>query len=188
MDEFNNSNSKHMKKIILSLLIFSFQCNFYAQSSEKIVFEIRSEVSKTTSENKKEKKNIRDPHYKIKLTKYGENLIEYDRAYENYYHFNHIYLVKNNFISYLSDKGQSAKVSSGEVNENISYGDLYEVEYFFIDENKGYKYEKRVPLYVGNNINEKQKELDKLEYTITEINNSDYISIYKFYERNVKEK
>ena len=176
-----------MKKILLLLLfILLIQYNFYAQSSEKIIFEIRTEVSKSISENKKEEKKIRNPYYIIKLSKYGENLIEYNRVYENYYHFNHIYLVKNNFISYLHDKGQTANVATGEVKKNVSYGDLYEVEYFFIDENKGYKYEKKVPLYVGDNLLEKQKELDKLEYTITEINNSEYISIYKFYERNVK--
>ena len=177
-----------MKKLILTLFLITIHHSFYAQSSDKISSEIRSEVDKIISENKKEEKKIRDPYYTIKITTYGTNLIEYNRAYENYYHFINTYLVKNDFISYLHDKGQSAKVFSGEVRKNVSYGDLYEVEYFFIDKNKGYKYEKKVPLYIGNNLLEKQKEFDQLEYTITEINNSDYISIYKFYESDVKGK
>ena len=177
-----------MKKLILILFLITIHHNFYAQSSEKISSEIRNEVDKIISENKKAEKTVRDPYYGIKITKYGTNLIEYNRIYENYYHFNKTYLVKDDFINYLHDKGQSAKVSSGKVNENASYGDLFEIEYYFIDKNKGYKYEKRVPLYKGNNVLEKQKELEKLEYTITEIDNSDYNSIYKFYSIYVKDK
>ena len=97
-------------------------------------------------------------------------------------------LIKNNIITYLHEKGQSDKIYTGKVNENVSYGDLFEIKYYFISKNKGYKYEKRVSLYKGNNKLEKQKELDELEYTITEIGNSDYDSIYEFYSRNVKGK
>jgi len=177
-----------MKKLILTLFLITIHHSFYAQSSDKISREIRSEVDKTISENKKEEKKILDRYYTTKITTYGTNLIEYNKAYENYYHFINTYLVKNETIVYLHEKGKSAKVSSGRVKENVSYGDLFEVEYYFIDKSKGYKYEKRISLYKGNDVFEKQKELDNLEYTITEIGNSDYDSIYKFYESDVKGK
>ena len=177
-----------MKKIILVLIVLSLQQSFYAQSCEKITFEIRNEVDKIKNENKKEEKTVRDPHYKIRITTYGKNLIEYDRVYEKYYHFNHTYLVNNDTIKYFHEKGQSTSVSTGKVNEKASYGDLYDVEYYFTDINKGFKYEKRVHLFRGNNLQDKQIKLNELEYTITEVNNSDYNSIYKFYKVHIKNK
>src|SRR6478609_353291 len=98
-----------MKKLILILFLITIHYSFYAQSSEKISSEMRNEVDKIKKENQKEEKTVRDPYYKIKIIKYGTNLIEYDRIYENYYHFNQTYILKDDIINYLHDKGQSAK-------------------------------------------------------------------------------
>jgi hypothetical protein len=170
-----------MKKLILTLFLITIQHVFYAQTSEKVALETKNEIDKIRSENKKKEKIIEDPNYKIKISTYGNNLIEYNRVYQNYYYFTNIYFVKKDVIVYSHRKGKSTKPSSGKVNENASYGDLYEIEYFFIDKNKGFKFEKNVSLFKGDNIIEKQKELDKLGFTITEISNLDYNSIYKFY-------
>lgn len=170
-----------MKKLILTLFFITIQHLSYAQSSEKVTLDIKNEVDKIRSENKKKEKTVEDPNYKIKISTYGDNLIEYNRVYQNFYYFTYTYFVKNDVIVYSHRKGQSTKPSSGKVDENASYGDLYEMEYYFIDKNKGFKFEKNVSLYKGDNILEKQKELDKLGFTITEISNLDYNSIYKFY-------
>lgn len=177
-----------MKKIFLILFIITVQFDFYAQTSEEIALEIRSEIIKIRSENEKVEKKVRDPYYKIIITKYGDNLIEYNRVYEQYYHFNNTYLVKNNIITYFHEKGQSANVFSGKANLTASYGDLFDTEYYFLNENKGYKYEKKVPLYRGSNLIESQKKLDELQPTISEINATNYNSIFKFYKIYVKNK
>ena len=177
-----------MKKIFLILFLITVQFDFFAQNSDEIASEITNEVAKIRSEIIKVEKKIRDPYYEIMISRFGENLIEYNRVYQKYYHFNNTYLVKNKIIKYFHEKGQSANVFSGKVNLKASYGDLFDTEYFFISENKGYKYEKKVPLYRGGNLIESQKKLEELQPTITEINATEYNSIFKFYKMHVKNK
>lgn len=179
-----------MKKIILTLFLLTIQLSVHSQSLEEISFQIKNEINQIIQENKKEEKIIPDRHYTIKITSYGPNLVAYNKIYQNYYNFTNTYLVKNDIIFYSHEKGQMSFVFSGEVSKdvNYAYGDLFEIEYYFIDKNKGYKFEKRVTLFSNDIVAEKQKELDSLAYTITEIGNSDYNSIYKYYSVYVRAK